>query len=57
MLQGMTMASPPAFLMASATTSQASALRLDTTTLAPREAMISAAERPMPRLDPVMTAT
>ena len=51
------MASPPAFLMAAATASQASALRLEITTLAPSDAMISAAERPMPRLEPVMTAT
>ena len=51
------MASPPFFLMALATASQASALRLEITTLAPSEAMISAAERPMPLLEPVMTAT
>ena len=57
MLQGMTIASPPAFLMPAATASHASALRLETTTLAPSEAMISAAERPMPLLEPVMTAT
>ena len=57
MLQGMTIASPPAFLIAATTSSQASALRLETTTLAPSAAMISAAERPMPRLEPVMTAT
>jgi hypothetical protein len=57
MLQGMTIASPPAFLMPAATVSQASALRLETTTLAPSEAMISAAARPIPLLEPVMTAT
>ena len=57
MLHGMTIASPPAFLIAATTSSQASALRLETTTLAPSAAMISAAERPMPRLEPVMTAT
>ena len=53
----MTIASPPAFLMPAATASQASALRLEMTTLAPSEAMISAAARPMPLLEPVMTAT
>src|SRR5262245_17459369 len=57
MLQGITSASPPTFLMPAATASQASALRLETTTLAPSEAMISAAARPMPLLEPVMTAT
>ena len=51
------MASPPALRMPAATASQASALRLEITTLAPSEAMISAAERPMPLLEPVMTAT
>src|SRR5262249_9994965 len=57
MLHGMTSASPPALRIAAATSSQASALRLETTTLAPSDAMISDAERPMPRLDPVMMAT
>src|ERR1700710_777367 len=57
MLQAMTWASPPAFLMPSATTSQASALRLEITTLAPSLASNSADERPMPRLEPVTTAT
>src|SRR6267154_1604181 len=57
MLQGMTWASPPAFLMPSATATQASALRLEITTLAPSLAISSAEERPMPRLEPVMTAT
>ena len=57
MLQGMTIASPPALVIAATTSSHASALRLETTTLAPSEAMISAAERPMPRLEPVITAT
>src|SRR6476646_4959268 len=57
MLQGMTWASPPAFLMPSATSWQASALRLETTTFAPSLASRSAEERPMPRLEPVMTAT
>src|ERR1043165_6059988 len=57
MLHGMTVASPPLPLMPAATASQASALRLDTTTLAPRAAQCSAIERPMPRLEPVMIAT
>jgi hypothetical protein len=43
--------------MASATSWQASALRLEITTLAPSFAKSSAEERPMPRLEPVMTAT
>ena len=53
----MTTAWPLARRIASATSSQASALRLETTTLAPCAAIVSAMERPMPRLDPVMTAT
>src|SRR5271169_1951792 len=57
MLQAMTWASPPSFLMWSATSSQASALRLEITTLAPSLASSSAEARPMPRLEPVMTAT
>src|SRR3954454_18986889 len=57
MLQGMTWASPPAFLMPSATSWQASALRLEITTFAPSFASSSAEERPMPRLEPVMMAT
>src|SRR2546430_12573731 len=57
MLQGMTWASPPAFLMPSATSWQASALRLEITTFAPSLASSSAEERPMPRLEPVMMAT
>src|ERR1700736_4593533 len=57
MLQGMTWASPPALRMPLATSSQASALRLEITTLAPSFASNSAEERPMPRLEPVMTAT
>src|SRR4051812_38742715 len=57
MLQGITWASPPAFRMPSAAASQASALRLEITTLAPSFANSSAEARPMPRLEPVMTAT
>src|ERR1700733_5533578 len=57
MLQAMTWASPPALLMPSATSLQASALRLEITTFAPSFARSSAEERPMPRLEPGMTAT
>src|SRR6185295_14367551 len=57
MLQGMTVASPPAALMPSATSLQASAFRDEITTLAPSFARSSADERPMPRLEPVTTAT
>src|SRR4051812_11314130 len=57
MLHGMTVASPPLFLIDAATSSQASALRLEITTLAPSIAQCSAIERPMPRLDPVTIAT
>src|SRR5713226_8662345 len=57
MLQAMTWASPPALLIPSATSLQASALRLEITTLAPSLASSSAEVRPMPRLEPVMTAT
>ena len=57
MLHGMTIASPPLLRMPAATLSQGSFLRLEITTLAPSAAMVSAIERPMPLLDPVMTAT
>src|ERR1700704_2331501 len=57
MLQGMTWASPPASLIPSAASLQASALRDEITTLAPSFANSSAEERPMPRLEPVMMAT
>src|SRR3954466_15663956 len=57
MLQGMTWASPPLFLMPSATSWQASALRLEITTFAPSLASSSAEERPIPRLEAGMTAT
>src|SRR5271154_559442 len=50
-------ASPPAFLMAATTSSQAGSLRLETTTLAPASARFSQIERPMPLLPPVTTAT
>src|SRR6516162_1198266 len=57
MLQGMTCASPPVLLMPSATSLHASALREEITTLAPSCASNSAEARPMPRLEPVTTAT
>src|SRR5882724_8180030 len=57
MLHPMTVASPPLFLMPAATSSQASALRLEITTFAPRLAQHSAIARPIPRLDPVTIAT
>src|SRR6185437_5435541 len=61
MLQGMAAATffplPYLALMSPATFSQASALRLDTTTLAPCSAMRWAIASPMPLVDPVMSAT
>jgi hypothetical protein len=57
MLQGITIAVPPAAVIASATGWQPSAFRLDTTTFAPWLASSSAIARPMPRLDPVTMAT
>src|SRR5579871_2974690 len=57
MLQAMTCASPPALRTPAATSSQASALREEITTFAPNLASSSAEERPMPRLEPVTTAT
>src|SRR4030081_1762285 len=53
----MTCASPPSLRMPLATSSQASALRLEITTLAPSFASNSAEERPMPRLQPGVTGT
>src|ERR1700719_3840072 len=53
----MTNASPPCWRMSRATASQASALRLEITTLAPSRAIASAQDRPMPRLEPVTIAT
>src|SRR5476651_2651088 len=57
MLQGMTVALPPAFLISAAASSQTGALRDDTTTLAPDSARCMAIALPMPLLEPVMTAT
>src|SRR6266567_4124450 len=47
MLQGMTIASPPRLRIPAATSSQGSSLRLETTTLAPSEAIVDALERPI----------
>src|SRR5476649_2803214 len=57
MLQGMTVALPPAFLISAAASSQTGALRDDTTTLAPDKARCMAIALPMPLLEPVTTAT
>src|SRR5476649_2139901 len=57
MLQGMTVALPPAFLISAAASSQTGALRDDTTTLAPERARCMAIALPMPLLEPVTTAT
>src|SRR5579875_1596892 len=56
MSQGITAAAPPRAAIASATSAQAGALRLDTTTFAPCSANRSAMARPMPREAPVTTA-
>src|SRR5258708_9922054 len=56
-LQAMRQAWLPCWRMPCATASQASALRLDITTLAPSRAIASALARPMPRLEPVTIAT
>src|ERR1700745_342797 len=52
----MATALPPAFLIPATTSSQSGALRLETTTLAPKSAICSAIARPMPFDEPVMTA-
>ena len=57
MWHGITAASPPLARIDAATASHASALRLDTTTLAPCSARRSAMARPMPLLEPVTMAT
>src|SRR5580700_679208 len=57
MLHGMTTASPPRAAIPARTSSQASGLRLETTTLAPKAAIASAIARPMPFDDPVIRAT
>src|SRR5687768_9343595 len=57
MLQGTTIASPPAFLISAAVSSHTGALRDDTTTLAPESARCRAIDLPMPLLEPVTTAT
>src|SRR5437763_15306748 len=57
MLQGMTEAWPPAFLISAAASSHTGALRDDTTTLAPESARCMAIDLPIPLLEPVTTAT
>src|SRR5580698_10433434 len=57
MLQGMTVACPPALRISEAASSQTGALREDTTTLAPDKARCRAIDLPMPLLEPVTTAT
>src|SRR5579883_742850 len=57
MLQAITWASPPDLRMPCATSSHASCFREEITTFAPSFARSSAEERPMPRLEPVITAT
>src|SRR5258708_37284276 len=57
MLQGTTIASPPALRISAAASSQAGCLRDDTTTLAPCSARCRAIDLPMPLLEPVTTAT
>src|SRR5579862_5382813 len=54
--QGIAIARPPVWRIVAATSSQASALRLEITTRAPQLAMASAMARPMPRDEPVTTA-
>src|SRR5258708_723276 len=57
MLQGTTIACPPAALISAAACSQTGALREETTTLAPDRARCMAIALPMPLLEPVTTAT
>jgi hypothetical protein len=53
----MTVAWPPALRISAAASSQAGALRDETTTLAPDSARCMAIDLPMPLLEPVTTAT
>ena len=53
----MTVAWPPAARISAAASSQAGALRDDTTTRAPDSARCMAIDLPMPLLEPVTTAT
>src|ERR1700757_4039098 len=57
MRQVIAVASPPFALIAATTSWQGSRLRPEITTLPPASAKISAIARPMPRDEPVMTAT
>jgi hypothetical protein len=57
MWHGITATSLPSFRSGAATSSQASALRLEITTFAPARAIASAIARPIPFDDPVTIAT
>src|SRR5471030_1158146 len=57
MLQGCAMTVRPCFASSARVASQASALRLEITTLAPALPSSSAIDLPMPRVEPVTTAT
>src|SRR5258705_9898302 len=57
MLHAIGVASPPSLLIACATSVHLSALRLEITTCAPARAIASAIARPMPLVEPVITAT
>ena len=57
MWHGMTTVLPPLSLIAAATASHASRLRLEITTVAPYSAMRVAIARPMPLVEPVTIAT
>src|ERR1700686_2665865 len=57
MLHAIGVASLPSPLIAAATSAHLSALRLEITTLAPARAIASAIARPMPLVEPVITAT
>src|SRR6185436_11102280 len=56
-LQGLAITSKPCFSNSARTASQASALRLETTTLQPARASSSAMDLPIPRVEPVTMAT
>src|ERR1700704_3385805 len=57
MLHAIGVASHPSLLIACATSAHLSALRLEITTFAPARAIASAIARPMPLVEPVITAT
>src|SRR5713226_8065901 len=57
MLHAMGVASHPSLLIACATSAHLSDLRLEITTFAPARAIASAIARPIPLVEPVITAT